>query len=164
MKVAVSTVGWLAMGALAGWLAWWAATRSTTAPDAASTIAFGTILLLAWAIGPILIWWRPWLTALSYVGTAVLVLTPEHALPQPALVIAVSAALAVWSLLAGLASWLTARKRAWDGADAQQIAGESQPVPRQVCVVCHGPSDTPLCASCAAALGPDVDAWLGDDC
>lgn len=166
MKVAVTLIGWLAVASLGGWLVWWAVTRSEGASNASSTIALGSVLVLTWAVGTVLVWQRPWFATLTLATAAVLPLTPEHALPLPSLLVAVSAGLAVWSWLAGMASWLMERKRPLAEPDdqpvtveEQPIASKSRPVPLQACVICQGPTQTTICAACGEALGPLAETW-----
>jgi hypothetical protein len=162
MRAAVSIMGWLAAGTLAGWLAWWAATRSTTAPQAAPTIALGCVLLLIWILGAILVWWYPRLAGLGFASAVALPLIPEHALPVPALLVAVSAALAVWSLLISLAAWLgQAGRTPISPLDEDHDEGLSTRL--QPCAICHEPTRTRICAACATALGPGADVWLRDE-
>lgn len=161
MKVAVTVIGWLAIGTLGGWLAWWAATLTDAVPNASATIALGSILLLAWAVGTVTVWRRAWFTSLAFAMAGVLPLTPEHALPLPALLVAVSAALAVGSWLAGVASWFNERTRSPVHTKAQPASDVWQPVPLQRCLICQEPSSTSICATCATALGTDTARWLG---
>jgi hypothetical protein len=160
MKVAVTLIGWLAVALLGGWLAWWAVTRADATPHASSTIALGSILLLTWAVGAVLVWRRSWFATVTFAMAAALPLTPEHALPLPNLLVALSAALAVGSWLAGMASWLRSLKRTPGNLDARASVREGQPASLQRCVICQAPTEATICAACADVLGPLSDAWM----
>jgi hypothetical protein len=160
MKVAVTVTGWIAVASLGGWLAWWAVTRADATPHASSTIALGSILLLTWAVGAVLVWRRSWFATVTFAMAAALPLTPEHALPLPNLLVAVCAALAVGSWLAGMASWLRGLRRVRNGTEVRVTVGAVQPVPLQRCVICQEPTQARICTACADVLGPLADAWM----
>jgi hypothetical protein len=164
MHRAVSLVGWLCAGVLGAWLSWsLVADHWADAPTLSLTLSLGISLLVAWAMGALLVWRHPWASALVFAAAATVPLTSEHALPVPALLTAVSAALAVESLLAGITTWLPPR----DSAPSRPAvpSGTLQPAmaPARTCVVCHEPCTDLICAACAAALGPEGDIWRGDD-
>jgi hypothetical protein len=164
MHRAVSLVGWLCAGVLGAWLSWsLVADHWADAPTLSLTLSLGISLLVAWAMGALLVWRHPWASALVFAAAATVPLTSEHALPAPALLTAVSAALAVESLLAGITTWLP--PRAFAPARPAVPSGTLRPAmaPARICVVCHEPCTDLICAACAAALGPEGDIWRGDD-
>jgi hypothetical protein len=163
MKTSVSIGGGLAVMVLGGCLAWRLLTRPFGATGSSLTAVLGSVLLLSWAAGAFLVWRRPVVAACIFAGAATLPLTPEHTLPAPALLIATSAALAVWSLLASLLPRLDR------GGSDPSPAVESEPAAEEraeealrVCVICHGPSAAAICAACAAILGPQAEGWYAE--
>jgi hypothetical protein len=158
MKAAVTVIGWLAAATLGGWLVWWAVTLTDATPHAPATIALGSILVMAWVGGTVLVWQRSWFATLAFAIAAALPLTPEHALPASSLLVAVSAALAVWSWLAGMASWLRGISRT-PGTVVARVTVDEQPFPPQRCVICQEPTHATICASCVEILGPLAESW-----
>jgi hypothetical protein len=160
MKAAVTVIGWLAAATIGGWLAWCAVSHPSGMDSDPLTATLGTILLLAWTAGAIVVWWSPWLAALVFALAAAL--TPEHELPVTTLLMAVSAALAVWSLLADLAS--TLHRGSQEGTDTDNDRTMSpaaeQPMLLKPCVICQRPTGSSICAACRVALGPHAEAWL----
>jgi len=162
MRAAVSSGAGLAGTILVAWLGWWLlASRTDTAARPVTALLCG-VLVVAWVAGSGLVWRQPLAAAGTFAAAAVLPLTPEQGLPAPSLLIAVSAALAVWSVLASL---LPSRERRalapYRPADQGPAEWEPQE-PARTCVICHGPSSTVICAPCAAALGPQIDLWCTD--
>jgi hypothetical protein len=160
MKVAVVVIGWLAIGHLSIWLAWWMVTLTSTTPSATLTVTLGMVLLLAWIAGTLLVWRQAWLAALVFASAAALPLTPEHALPQPFLLIACSASLALWSWLAGIAASREERRRPEVHPVGEPANLEAHKIPLQRCLICLEPTEAPICAACTEALGSEVVLWL----
>jgi hypothetical protein len=160
MKVAVTVIGWLAIGTLGVWLAWWMLTLTSTTPSASVTITLGTVLLLAWLAGTLLVWRHSWLAAFSFASVSTLPLTPEHALPQPYLLMACSASLALGSWLAGFVNSLEQRRRAQVLMVDNPTGVESHRIQLQGCLICLEPAETTICAACTEALGHEVGLWL----
>jgi hypothetical protein len=160
MKVAVVVIGWIAIGSLGVWLAWWKVTLTSTTPSASVTITLGIVLLLAWIAGTLLVWRHAWLAALTFTSVAALPLTPEHALPQPILLIACSASLALWSWLAGIAASRENRRRPEVHSVGESANVGAYRIPLRRCLICLEPTETTICAACTKALGPQVALWL----
>jgi hypothetical protein len=160
MKVAVVVIGWLAIGHLGIWMAWWMVTLTSTAPSATLTVTLGMVLLLAWISGTLLVWRHVWLAALVFASAAALPLTPEHALPQPFLLVAISASLAIGSGLAGVATPREKPRRPQVHPVGKPANVEAHRIPLGCCLICLEPTETTICTACTKALGPQVALWL----
>jgi hypothetical protein len=160
MKVAVVFIGWLAIGMLGIWLAWWMVTLTSTTPSASVTITLGIVLVLAWLAGTLLVWRHSWLAAFSFASVSALPLIPEHALPQPALLVACSASLAIWSGLVGVATSRKEPRHPEVHPVGKRANGEEHPMRLRRCLICLEPTEGPICAACTKALGPQVEVWL----
>jgi mono/diheme cytochrome c family protein len=123
------------------------------------TASLGVILLLIWVTGTVLVWWYSWLAAAAFASAAALTLTPAHALPLPSLLVAVSTALALWSLFANLASALNRRSPS-PAETGERLVSDGSPISSRHCVICHRPTEAAVCADCTTALGASTDAWL----
>jgi len=159
MKPAVRAIGWLATMTLSAWLGWWFVSHDPESLGAPLTLPLGAVVVLAWGTGTVLVWRHPWGAAVVFAATAGMPLASKDALPSAALLVAMSAALAVWSLLAIVSPYLVTTDQTHAvPAAAGDVEGTRTRESRQ-CLICHGSSVETLCAGCAAALGEQRVMW-----
>ena len=175
--VATVVVGVLASLALLGWVGWWALTTSVAAPHFPLPGVLSLMIVALWLGGCLTVIRHPWLATLLVLAAGVLVVSGWEVVPRPALLLAVSAGLAVWALLGWLARtrwrrlpWVVATgQRWWDLLGGrplvrglqQRLAPRRTPSAGPRCLICHLAAAGPdgFCAECGRWVRVQPEEW-----
>jgi hypothetical protein len=99
MKLAVCTVGWLAVIVLTTVIGWRTGISPFDDTQGPLPLAVGGSIAIAWGVAATLVWRMPAVSLLTCSAAAALSLMLAFALPAPDLVTATSLGLASWSLI-----------------------------------------------------------------
>jgi hypothetical protein len=159
-------VGVVASLALLGWIGWWALTTSLATPAFPLPGLIALMIVVLWLAGCLTVIRHPWRASVLFLAPGALIASAWGVVPQPELLLACSAGLAVWALLGGITGtgwrqvrWVNATGQRWSDALSRWLRATSAAAPRPEtydlgraprCLICHVAEAGPdgFCVEC----------------